>query len=47
MSATQQAPGRPGVGVGPTTEFTLFFKVLTGHADALRSALADLQHHLW
>src|SRR3954468_8790714 len=34
---------RPGLGVGPTTEFSLFFRVKPGSADALRTALHDLQ----
>jgi hypothetical protein len=34
---------RPGIQVGPTSEFSLFFHVKPGHGDALRRALADLQ----
>src|SRR5690349_24946410 len=30
--------------VGPTSEFTLFFHVKPGHADALHQALEDLQN---
>ena len=33
----------PGIQVGPTSEFTLFFHVKPGHGDALRQAIADLQ----
>jgi hypothetical protein len=33
----------PGIQVGPTSEFSLFFRVKPGHGDALRQALADLQ----
>src|SRR3982750_2450914 len=38
-----EAPSRPGVQVGPTSEFTLFFRVRPGHGEALREALRDLQ----
>jgi hypothetical protein len=34
---------RPGVAVGPTSEFSLFFHVKPGEADALRDALSTLQ----
>ena len=34
---------RPGLQVGPTSEFSLFFDVTPGHAEALRAALLDLQ----
>ena len=34
---------RPGLTVGPTSEFSLFFRVVTGHGEALRAALRDLQ----
>jgi hypothetical protein len=37
------ATARPGALVGSTSEFSLFFRVKPGHADALRSALQDLQ----
>src|SRR5215216_5258322 len=36
---------RPGVGVGPTSEFSLFFQVKPGHGEALREALETLQDH--
>lgn len=36
---------RPGVSVGPTSEFSLFFRVKPGHADDLREALRTLQTH--
>ena len=36
---------RPGVSVGPTSEFSLFFRVKPGHGDALREALRALQNH--
>jgi hypothetical protein len=34
---------RPGLAVGPTSEFSLFFRVIPGHGEALRAALHDLQ----
>ena len=40
-SAATGAP-RPGVSVGPTSEFSLFFHVKPGHGDALREALRTL-----
>ena len=43
-SAATGAP-RPGVSVGPTSEFSLFFRVKPGHGDALREALGALQDH--
>ena len=45
MSVSEQAIDRPGVSVGPTTEFSLFFHVKPGHADAIRAALRELQEH--
>ncbi len=33
----------PGVSVGPTSEFSLFFRVKEGRGEALRAALDDLQ----
>ena len=43
---TESAIGsvRPGVTVGPTTEFSLFFRVKGGHGAHLRQALQDLQN---
>jgi hypothetical protein len=35
---------RPGVRVGSASEFSLFFRVLPGHSEALRTALTDLQN---
>ncbi len=35
---------RPGMTVGSTSEFTLFFRVKPGQADALREALQTLQN---
>jgi hypothetical protein len=34
---------RPGITVGPTSEFSLFFKVKPGAGASLRTALSDLQ----
>jgi hypothetical protein len=38
-----EASSRPGVSVGPTSEFSLFFHVKPGHGEALREALRELQ----
>jgi hypothetical protein len=38
-----EAPSRPGIQVGPTSEFSLFFHVKPGHGEALREALRALQ----
>ena len=43
MTAADQVTGRPGVTVGSASEFSLFFRVLPGHGEALREALTDLQ----
>lgn len=45
MTVQSQETARPGVSVGPVSEFSLFFHVKPGHADALREALSDLQNH--
>jgi len=45
MSASEPGTARPGVSVGPTSEFSLFFHVTPGHGDALREALRSLQTH--
>jgi hypothetical protein len=47
MRMTDLAAGsaRPGVSAGPTSEFSLFFKVIDGHGGDLRQALQDLQNH--
>jgi hypothetical protein len=39
---TTETP-RPGVTVGSTSEFTLFFRVKPGHGEALREAVRSLQ----
>ena len=38
------ASGGPGVTVGPTSEFSLFFRVKPGDGPTLREALQDLQN---
>jgi hypothetical protein len=43
MATTAGGGSGPGVTVGPTSEFSLFFRVKPGEGAALRSALADLQ----
>jgi hypothetical protein len=43
MATAQPEVVRPGVSVGPTSEFSLFFAVKPGHAAAMREALKDLQ----
>jgi hypothetical protein len=45
MTAIDRGIARPGVSVGPTTEFSLFFHVRPGHAHAIREALRTLQGH--
>jgi len=45
MAASGAETARPGVSVGPTSEFSLFFRVSPGHGDALREALRTLQDH--
>ena len=45
MTASETGTSRPGVRVGPTSEFSLFFRVKPGHGDALREALRALQDH--
>jgi hypothetical protein len=43
MSASETGTVRPGLQVGPTSEFSLFFRVKPGQAENLRQALRDLQ----
>ena len=45
MSESAIGSARPGVTVGPTTEFSLFFRVRDAHGADLRRALQDLQNH--
>jgi len=44
MTATDVQSARPGLRVGTTSEFTLFFRVRPGHGEAIRQALQDLQN---
>jgi hypothetical protein len=43
MSASETGTARPGLTVGPTSEFSLFFHVKPGEGESLRAALRDLQ----
>jgi len=43
MSASEAGTVRPGLSVGPTSEFSLFFRVKPGEAESVRAALRDLQ----
>jgi hypothetical protein len=43
MAASEARAVRPGLQVGPTTEFSLFFRIKAGQAENLRQALSDLQ----
>ena len=43
MSTPATGISRPGVSVGPTSEFSLFFLVKPGEGEGLRTALGDLQ----
>ena len=43
MSATETGKVRPGLSVGPASEFSLFFRVKAGEGENLRTALRDLQ----
>ena len=45
MAEPATGTSRPGVRVGTTSEFSLFFRVRPGHGDALREALRALQSH--
>ncbi|MGW4942118.1 hypothetical protein ACWEOZ_11070 [Actinoplanes sp. NPDC004185] len=38
-----EAAYQPGIQVGPTSEFSLFFHVKPGHGEALRESLRTLQ----
>ena len=44
MTAPVSGAPRPGVMVGPTSEFSLFFRVKDGEGPSLRTALTDLQN---
>ncbi len=43
MSGSEAGTVRPGARVGPTSEFSLFFRVKPGEGESLRAALGDLQ----
>ena len=43
MSASDATTLHPGLQVGPTSEFSLFFRIKPGQAENLRQALRDLQ----
>src|SRR3954454_22821363 len=43
MSTADVAVPQPGLSVGPTSEFSLFFRVKSGQGPDLRAALLDLQ----
>ena len=43
MTSSATGASRPGVRVGPTSEFSLFFHVKPGEEESLRIALRDLQ----
>jgi hypothetical protein len=43
MATPATGTSRPGVSVGPTSEFSLFFRVRPGEGESLRTALRDLQ----
>jgi hypothetical protein len=43
MSASETEKVRPGLTVGPTSEFSLFFRVKPGGGESLRAALRALQ----
>jgi hypothetical protein len=45
MSESVMDTARPGITVGPTSEFSLFFRVKPGRAAELRDALQALQGH--
>jgi hypothetical protein len=43
MATPATATSRPGMNAGPTSEFSLFFRVKPGGGEPLRAALRDLQ----
>jgi hypothetical protein len=43
MAAEAAGTTRPGVMSGPTSEFSLFFRIRPGQGESLRAALKDLQ----
>jgi hypothetical protein len=44
VAASETRTAHPGLTVGPTTEFSLLFRIKPGHVDALREALETLQN---
>ena len=44
MAEPDGGAAKPGLSVGPTSEFSLFFRVKTGSAPALQTALETLQN---
>src|SRR4051812_13469917 len=44
MATTASGTASPGVSVGPTSEFSLFFRVKAGEGASLRAALLELQN---
>src|SRR3954469_16443518 len=42
MSASDATAVQPGLQIGPTSEFSLFFRIAPGRAENLRQALRDL-----
>jgi hypothetical protein len=44
MAAPEAGTPRPGLSSGPTSEFSLFFRVKQGEAESLRAALDALQN---
>ena len=44
MAGSVSESSHPGLSVGPTSEFSLFFHVKPGEGSSLRSALLDLQN---
>jgi hypothetical protein len=44
MATPATDTSRPGLQVGPTSEFSLFFRVIPGHGEILRASLHDLQN---
>jgi hypothetical protein len=43
MATPATGTSRPGISVGPTSEFSLFFHVRAGQGESIRAALRDLQ----
>src|SRR5215203_7224565 len=43
MASNTKSADRPGIRVGSVSEFSLFFRVIPGHRDAIRQAIHDLQ----